>query len=91
MDCDSIPFIDNIIEYNSNFKIYPNPTTGELTIDNGEWIIEKMTIIDMMGKTLTNYQFSILNSQLKVDVSHLPAGIYFIKIENEFIGKFVKW
>ena len=90
IDCDSVPFIDNIIEYNSNFKIYPNPTKGELIIENGELKIENVKIIDMMGKTLNNYQFSILNSQLKIDVSHLPAGIYFIKIANEFIGKFVK-
>jgi len=62
--------------------IYPNPTTGELTIDNGQWTMKGVEIYDMYGRK----QFSIVNCQLsieKIDISHFSAGIYFVKITTE--------
>ena len=64
-------------------QVYPNPTNGQLTIDNGELTIDNVKIYDVMGKTLNNYQLSIINCQLKLDISHLPAGVYFIRIQME--------
>ena len=69
----------------SNIKIYPNPTTGQLTIDNGELTMDNVKIYDIIGKVIDNYQLSIVNSQLIIDVSHLPAGMYFLKINNEIL------
>ena len=70
-------------------RVFPNPTTGELTIDNGELTINNVEIYDIMGKTLNNCQLSIINSQLKIDVSHLPSGIYFLRVGNR-TAKFIK-
>ena len=64
-------------------QIYPNPTTGELTIDNGQLTINNVEVFDIYGRKLNNYQLSIVNSQLKINISHLPAGIYFIKVYTE--------
>ena len=66
-----------------SIKIYPNPTNGQLTIENGQLTIEKIEIFDMMGKIV--FQLSTLNSQLstQMDVSHLPAGAYFIRLQTE--------
>ena len=78
----------------SDVKIYPNPTTGELTIsfaelaptgaavDNGQLTINSVELYDVMEKK----QFSIFNSQLsieKIDISHLQAGVYFVKIKTD--------
>jgi subtilisin family serine protease len=63
--------------------IHPNPTTGELIIDNGQWTIENVEIFDLMGKTLNNCQLSTVNCQLKIDISHLPSGVYFIRIQTD--------
>jgi len=66
----------------SAISVYPNPTTGPLTMDNGQWTINHVEIFDVYGKK----QFSIVNSQLsieKIDISSLPAGVYFIKIATE--------
>jgi len=63
--------------------LYPNPTTGQLIIENGELIMENVEIFNVMGqkqKTIVNYQLSIVNS---IDISHLSAGIYFVKIQTE--------
>ena len=87
--CDSVPF-NSVIEYNSNFKIYPNPTTGELIIDNGQLTINNVEIFDVYGRNLHSLHVDSRLSLITINVSHLPAGIYFIKIGKEFIGKLIK-
>jgi len=78
-----IMVVDNTgIEENelSDIRVFPNPTTGELRIENGELRINSVEIFDVFGRKLNNSPFSILHSQLKMDISHLPAGIYMVKI-----------
>ena len=75
--------ISDITTDNSSIKVYPNPTTGELTIDNGQLKINNVEIFDIYGrkqKIIINYQLSIINS---INISHFPTGIYFVKIRTE--------
>ena len=72
-----------INELESSFvKIYPNPTTGELRIDNGELRIDNVEFFDVFGRkqksTIVNLQSEIL-----IDISYLPAGVYFIKLSSQ--------
>jgi len=75
---------------NNLLRVYPNPTNGQLTIDNGEFkentVIE---IYDVIGRILNNYQLSIVNYQLIIDVSHLAKGMYYLKVGNQ-VTKFIK-
>jgi uncharacterized protein YjdB len=78
----------------SDITVYPNPTSGQLTIDNGELTMDNgacpiVEIYDVMGRRVNNCQLSTVNSQLKIDVSILPTGVYFIRIGNKTV-KFVK-
>jgi len=57
--------------------VYPNPTTGELKIENGELKIENVEIFDVYGRKIFNFQLSTFNS---IDISHLPAGVYFLSV-----------
>jgi hypothetical protein len=68
---------------NGQLTIYPNPTMGQLTIENGEWRVKNIEVFDINGRKL--YPHSTFNSQLstQIDVSHLSAGIYFVKISTE--------
>jgi hypothetical protein len=84
-----VPFIDNILEYNSNIKISPNPTNGELQIMNYELRMGDIEIYDVFGKNVFLHTAHRTPNTV-VNVSHLLAGIYIIKIGNEFVGKFVK-
>jgi len=76
-----------------NFEIYPNPSSGELIIENGELIINKIEIFDTVGKIVSsNYQIS-LSSHQKIDISNLNSGIYFVKVtteRGEIVKKIVK-
>ena len=72
----------------SQIKIYPNPTAGQLTIDNGQLTIENIEIFNLMGQRAMSFK-SLPSLETTIDVSHLPPGIYFIKI-GEKTAKFVK-
>jgi len=52
-----------------------------LKIENGELKIENVEIYNVVGqKVIFNFQLSTFNS---IDVSHLPTGIYFLRIQTE--------
>ena len=64
-------------------KIYPNPTFGELTIESRELRINDVEIYDIYGKKLlSNHHFAPSSNHL-INISHLPAGVYFVKIFTE--------
>ena len=70
-------------------KIYPNPTDGQLKIENEKLNIENVEIYDVMGRKapLNPPEGGRLPSFGGVgggfDISHLPSGIYFIRIQTE--------
>jgi hypothetical protein len=75
-----------------SLHVYPNPTNGELRIENGKWgmengelRMENVEIYDILGRMQNNYQFSIINSQLIIDISHLANGIYYLKIDGKTV------
>ncbi|MCL2074248.1 MAG: autotransporter-associated beta strand repeat-containing protein [Marinilabiliaceae bacterium] len=80
----------------NKFTIYPNPTHGQFSIvgtnnirtnENGTHPIE---IFDTAGRKMSFMSSeSLQNGEISIDISHLPNGIYFVKIGNETI-KIVK-
>ncbi len=79
----------------NEIKIYPNPTSGKLTIDNGQLIIKNIEITDITGKTILSSSNSQIKqfSNLEIDLSGLNNGIYFISIQTDneiFTSKIIK-
>ena len=77
----------------SAFFIFPNPTDGQLTIKMSDVRYETcdITIFDVFGRTVTTLSFG--GGRGEVDVSHLPVGIYFIRMITETgveVQKFIK-
>ena len=64
----------------SNILIYPNPTTEELRIADGGLRIESVVFYDFFGKIQKIENRKIGNV---IDISHLSAGVYFVKIRTE--------
>ncbi|UOB18382.1 glycosyl hydrolase family 18 protein [Abyssalbus ytuae] len=62
-------------------EMFPNPATNELNI-NGIGRDEKVFITDFAGNQIKLNIINNTNNRLKLDVSSLPAGIYFIKAEG---------
>jgi uncharacterized repeat protein (TIGR02543 family) len=71
-------------------NIYPNPAKDELRIESNGLTITKLEIVDLSGKTIVNLKSEIVNS---INVSALPQGVYFVKMETDngiVTRKFVK-
>jgi len=72
--------------------LFPNPTTGELRIENGELRIENVEIFDVYGRK-ESFGYAQLpkaegrkekgEGSMVLDISELRSGIYFLKITTE--------
>ena len=75
-------------------QVYPNPATNLLTISVGDATqCEPLSVvvIDVMGQVVLAETVSA--TEMSLDVSHLPSGIYFIQMDQgDFwsVRKFVK-
>ncbi|MCL2289734.1 MAG: T9SS type A sorting domain-containing protein [Bacteroidetes bacterium] len=63
-------------------KVYPNPTSGQLRITSYELQVEGIEIFDVFGRKI-NSEFNIQNSEFETNISHLQAGIYFVRITTD--------
>jgi hypothetical protein len=76
---DACAGFDDFQKANSGFKIFPNPTSGKLTIKtnflNGS---EKIGVYNSLSQTI---YFSVLNSgSFELNINDYPDGIYFVRI-----------
>ncbi len=78
---------------NYQFSIFPNPTRDLLTIKGDYTNYVSVQIIDNIGRIMLKMQMNPSYSK-SIDVSALPAGIYFIELsggyQKLFTGKIVK-
>ena len=58
--------------------VYPNPTTGYITIDFGSVDVASVELRDMLGRIVSVH--SAPNNLLRLEVSDQPAGIYMLLI-----------
>jgi hypothetical protein len=80
IDCDNLSIINNTIEV--QVKVHPNPTRGELTIDNGELTIDNVEIYDMMGRTVYSSTRPLVHPST-INISHLATDNYFLRLQTE--------
>ena len=68
-----------------NLEVYPNPTTGSFTIAGHEKPVE-MELINASGVLVKRGN---IEPNGQVDISNLPTGIYFLKLQrgNYFVTK----
>jgi len=80
---ENISAVENI-QKNKTFTIYPNPSSGIITVSNLQCFSCdcNISISNISGKEIYNNQFSINNNQLKIDISNFSKGIYFLTISN---------
>jgi hypothetical protein len=83
--------IEPITNYESTITIYPNPTDGKFWVSGFDVSGSGVSIYDLTGRKCYETHLEMLNSEHEtvVDVSHLPAGLYFVEVNGKR-GKFVK-
>jgi Secretion system C-terminal sorting domain len=63
----------------NNFQLYPNPTTGLITLKNVS--NQQLSITNLMGEMVLAKTINI-NSET-IDLTELSAGIYFVKVTDK--------
>ncbi|MBX3042947.1 MAG: T9SS type A sorting domain-containing protein [Candidatus Kapabacteria bacterium] len=91
--------LESEVRRNSELSVYPNPATDFITIQLSKKGLQpfaatgKVQIFDALGLEVISTPSAALTptgeGNLRIDVSHLPAGVYFIRVGNK-VGKFVK-
>ena len=67
-----------------NFMLFPNPTSGELTVDfGGQELSVTITITDVKGSRLAEIRQAKKSHSICTNLDWLVPGLYFLKIEME--------
>lgn len=79
---------------NTPIKIYPNPTDGEITVVIPSMSTEnhvQITIFDILGRLVfVNNSAALFSNAIKLNLSQLESGTYFITIKNDAISENAK-
>jgi len=63
----------------NNFKVYPNPTTGNIKMEMFEG--EKTIVVtDVTGRVVS--EISTINASADMDISRFAAGVYYVKVQS---------
>jgi hypothetical protein len=76
-------YVDNLSIMGVNtptISFYPNPTNGILNIHSNS-IIDNIEVFDILGKKC--FAKESANNTIKVDLSALQPGVYFVKVSSE--------
>ncbi len=66
------------------FKIYPSPAQNELFIEKSrELPIEQLSIYNISGHKIINERVLPQNGKIRLDVSHLSSGMYFLVVQGK--------
>jgi len=75
--------IDNVADNSGSVTVYPNPNNGEFTIEStvvsSQWSVE---VYNILGEKVYS-QLSTQNSQLTINISNQPNGVYLYRVLTE--------
>ena len=68
-------------EIHPNIKVYPNPITDYLMIEQLDPGVKNVEIIDINGKEMIS-RIASGQQRIRIDTTHLKSGLYILKIES---------
>lgn len=81
--CDVSSGIDDEKYAEASIQVYPNPSSGELTISlPGSAKATDVSIYNVVGETVYKMDATNSNKTLNVDLSNQPNGMYFINVKT---------
>ena len=91
MEFDYMEYV-GIPTYDQSIKVYPNPTSDCLILQTDMESTKTIQVLDLFGKVVLEEKSG--DSQIKMDVSRLPSGCYFVKVtdvsQHVYTSKFIK-
>jgi hypothetical protein len=80
-DCVVFDFLGLTQSEKSWIAAYPNPTSGEFTITNGNGSITKVVVFDAAGRMINQKQ--VEQSSTVLNLSTVQNGVYFVHVYDE--------
>jgi len=85
--------INDLMVQNGSLTVYPNPASDYLTIEtSAAQTPGRLSILNQDGRQIITLQ--ITQTKTELNLSSLPAGVYFVRLTNDktvSTGKFIKW
>ena len=85
--------VNNIAIANNKLSIYPNPAHDKVYFETGNTSAdENITVYNSLGQSV-NLNTNKLNGKTEINISLLPAGVYYILYRNKDVqktGTFIK-
>lgn len=72
----------------SNLKIYPSPTSNYINIE-GPNEVYSLQILNIQGQLF--HELNNIDGHQNIDVSFLPSGIYFIKVNYNKVNQIIRF
>ena len=76
-ECDALDIDDN--EFDETIRLYPNPVDNRLIINTSDGIIDKITIVNMLGIPV----FQTVTLPESINTSRLQPGMYFVQFQGK--------
>ncbi len=76
--CTGIASINGSI---AGLNVYPNPSNGEFTVELNNGLNKSVQVIDVTGRTVLSTSSD--NNQVKVNISNLANGVYYVKVKSD--------
>lgn len=77
---------DNLTQAQTNsLIIFPNPTSGKILLKSNNGTIKDLQLFNSLGSKVANISIKDYQQQkdLQIDLSHLTAGVYFLRYNLE--------
>lgn len=80
--------INNNVNATSNVKLYPNPNTGEFTLELINGSSKNIELMDVTGRIILSQTTS--NDKIDVNINTLSNGIYYVRIQSNNAVEVIK-
>ena len=83
-DCSCVGEVDAIVENGLSFGMFPNPTSGELTLQvEGMLADANVQVLDAAGRIAWNKESLQIQGNYMLDLSGLSDGLYTVVIQSD--------
>ena len=81
---------ENYYSSGNNVEVYPNPTSSEcrMRMRAGKGLVSEIKLYDVQGRVV--YSAETTEQERIIDISQLPAGVYYCVVSNEKYRETVK-
>jgi len=71
-------------EQPTDFKIYPNPSSGKFVLSFANQLIEvkNISVFNVLGEKVFEQEFQLYNRDVIIDLGNKPKGVYLLQVQT---------